>query len=75
MGRRYDTWRCEFAKCLAMQHKWCELLEAEAREERELEDSKKADQPPAPQTSAAYEGSFVTSQDKVATRTQPTAEE
>ena len=67
--------RSEFAKCLAIQHKWWELLEAEAREERELEYSQKIHQPTAPQTSAAYAGSFVTSQEKVATRTQPTAEE
>ena len=75
MGRRYDVWRCEFEKCLAMQHKWCELLEAEVREERESECSKEAVRPPAPQTSAAYEGSFVTSLEKVATRTQPAAED
>ena len=40
-----------------------------------MEYSQKADQPPAPQTPAAYEGRFVTSQEKVATRTQPMAEE
>lgn len=47
MGRRYEIWRCEFAKCLAMQHKWCELLEAEAEEERISWCSSKEDQPPA----------------------------
>ena len=75
MGRRYDIWRCEFEKSVRLQHRWCELLEAEAREERESEYSKEANQSPAPQTPAAYEGSFVTSQEKVAMRTQPAAEE
>ena len=74
MGRRYEVWRCEFEKCLAMQHKWCELLEAEVREERESEFSKEAAQPPTPQAPAAYEW-FVTSLEKVDTRTQPAAEE
>ena len=75
MGRRCDIWRCKFEKSVRLQHMWCELLEAEAREERESEHSKEGGQPPAPQTSSAYEGSFVTSQEKMATRTQPAAEE
>ena len=52
MGRRYEIWRCEFAKCLAMQHKWCELLEAEAREEKESESKAEEDRPPASRASS-----------------------
>ena len=75
MGRRYEIWRCEFETCLAMQHKWCELLEAEVREERKPEFSKEAAQPPTPQAPEAYEWSFVTSLEKVDTRTKPVAED
>ena len=57
MGRGYEIWRCEFAKCLAMQHKWCELLEAEAEEEKKSSCSAKKDQPPAPREPVVF-GSF-----------------
>ena len=57
MGRRYEIWRCEFAKCLAMQHKWCELLEAEAEEEKKSSCSAEKDQPPAPREPVVF-GSF-----------------
>ena len=68
MGRRYEIWRCEFAKCLAMQHKWCELLEAEAEEERKPWCSVKEDQLPAPQGSVALGSLGKIAQEKVSSR-------
>ena len=77
MGRRYDVWRCEFEKCLAMQHKWCELLEAEAREEKESEGKTEEDRPPASRAStpAAFGDVATFAPEKVASRRQAVAEE
>ena len=76
MGRRYDVWRCEFEKCLAMQHKWCELLEAEAREEKESESKAEEDRPPATRAStpAAFGDVATFAPEKVASRRKVVAE-
>ena len=74
MGRRYEIWRCEFAKCLAMQHKWCELLEAEAAEEMESWCSSKENQPPAPRGSVALGSLGKIAREKVSSREDKAAE-
>ena len=53
MGRRYEVWRCEFEKFVRLQEKWCELLEAEAREEKESECKTEEDRPPTSRTSTS----------------------
>ena len=68
MGRCYEVWRCEFEKFVHLQQRWCKLLEAEAKEERELECSAKEDQPPAPQGSVALGGLAKSAQEKVSSR-------
>ena len=37
MGRRYDVWRCKCEEFIRLKHRWCELLEAESRGEKEPE--------------------------------------
>ena len=72
MGRRYEIWRCEFEKFVRLQQRWCELLEAEAEEERKSSCSAKEDQPPAPRGSVVF-GSFARIvQEKVCTREEET---
>ena len=68
MGRRYEIWRCEFEKFVRLQQRWCELLEAEAEEEREPGCSAKEDQPPALRGSVALGSLAKIVQEKVSSR-------
>ena len=68
MGRRYDIWRCEFEEFVRLKQRWCELLEAGAKEERESECSAKEDQPPAPRGSVALGSLAKSAQEKVSPR-------
>ena len=74
MGRRYEIWRCEFEKFVRLQQRWCELLEAEAEEERKPWCSAKEDQPPAPRGSVALASLARIAQEKVCTREGETDE-
>ena len=72
MGRCYEIWRCEFEEFVRLKQRWCELLEAEAEEERKPWCSAKEDQPPAPRGSVVF-GSFArNAQEKVCTREEET---
>ena len=72
MGRRYEIWRCEFEKFVCLKQRWCELLEAEAEEERKSSCSAKEDQPPAPREPVVF-GSFERNvQEKVCKREEET---
>ena len=68
MGRRYGIWRCEFEKFVRLQQRWCELLEAEAEEERTSWCSAKEDQPSAPRGSVALGSWEKIAQEKVPLR-------
>ena len=77
MGRRYDIWRCEFEEFVRLKQRWCELLEAEAREEKESECKTEEDRPPTSRasTSAAFGDVATFTPEKVASRRQAAAEE
>ena len=77
MGRRYDIWRCEFEEFVRLKQRWCELLEAEAREEKELDSKTEEDRLPASRaTTPAASGDDATfAPEKVASRRQAVAEE
>ena len=77
MGRRYDIWRCEFEEFVRLKQRWCELLEAEARKEKESECKTKDDQPPTSctSTSAAFGDVVTFTPEKVASRRKTAAEE
>ena len=68
MGRRYEIWRCEFEKFVRLQQRWCELLEAEAEEERTSWCLAKEDQPSAPRGSVALGSLEKIAQEKVPSR-------
>jgi hypothetical protein len=73
MGRRYDIWRCEFEEFVRLKQRWCELLEAEAREEKESESKAEEDRPPASRASTF--GDVATfAPEKVASRRKAVAE-
>ena len=76
MGRRYDIWRCEFEEFVRLKQRWCELLEAEAREEKESDSKTEEDRPPASRAStpAASEDDATSAPEKVASRRQVVAE-
>ena len=77
MGRGYDIWRCEFEEFVRLKQRWCELLEAEAREEKEVDSKTEEDRPPASRaTTPAASGDDATfAPEKVASRRQAVAEE
>ena len=77
MGRRYDIWRCEFEELVRLKQRWCKLLEAEAREEKESECKTEEDRPPASRasTSAAFRDVATFAPEKVVSRRQAAAEE
>ena len=76
MGRRYDIWRCEFEEFVRLKQRWCELLEAEAREEKESDSKTEEDRPPASRAStpAAFGDVATFAPEKVASRRQAVAE-
>ena len=74
MGRRYEIWPSEFENFVRLQQMWCELLEAEAQEERESEYSTKEDQPPAPRRSVALSSLAKFTPEKVALRREDAGE-
>ena len=76
MGRRYDIWRCEFEEFVRLKQRWCELLEAEAQEEKESEGKTEEDRPPASRAStpAAFRDVATFAPEKVALRRQAVAE-
>ena len=77
MGSRYEVWRCEFEKFVRLQARWCELLEKEAREEKESEGKTEEDRPPTSRTStsAAFGDVATFTPEKAALRRQAVAEE
>ena len=77
MGRRYDIWRCEFEEFVRLKQRWCELLEAEAKEEKESDSKTGEDRPPVSRASTpAASGDDATfAPEKVASRRQAVAEE
>ena len=77
MGRRYDIWRCEFKEFVRLKQRRCELLEAEAREEKESECKTEEDRPPTSRasTSAAFGDVVTFTPEKVASRRHAVAEE
>ena len=77
MRRRSDIWRCEFEEFVRLKQRWCELLEAEAREEKESDSKTEEDRPPASRASTpAASGDGATfAPEKVASRRQAVAEE
>ena len=76
MGRRYDIWRCEFEEFVRLKQRWCELLEAEAREEKESEGKTEEDRPLASRAStpAAFGDVATFAPEKVVPRRQAVAE-
>ena len=76
MGRRYDIWRCEFEEFVRLKQRWCELLEAEAREEKESESKAEEDRPPAlrASTPAAFGDVATFAPEKVESRRKVVAE-
>ena len=80
MGCRYDIWRCELEEFVRLKQRcdrWCELLEAEAKEEKESECKTEEDQPPTSRasTSAAFGDVATFTPEKVASQRQAVAEE
>ena len=77
MGSRYEVWRCEFEKFVRLQARRCELLEKEAREEKESEGKTEEDRPPTlrTSTSAAFGDVATFTPEKAALRRQAVAEE